>query len=217
MKMTRRVRMAVLSLMLIITSISISCRRIKDTYHNASVFPNQAKTKTALTNSLQSTSSSTQSDTSTSSLTTTPAVLTPVPPATHPVPIPVPATPPPPQTFSIVAAVAGDGFITLTWENAVDAEKYTVLRGTVSGNYSTTLENLNSPYKDQGLTNGTAYYYKVIAVNTHGKTDAKAEVSATPLAPTVPKPLPGPFSILSTKSGNHKVVLTWGASQGQRI
>lgn len=86
-----------------------------------------------------------------------------------------------PGAFAISAASVANGRVTLTWGAATGAVSYTVKRGTSTGSYPTTVSSsATSPYADTGLTNGTAYFYMVTAVNPYGNTDANAEISGTP-------------------------------------
>jgi len=59
---------------------------------------------------------------------------------------------------------------------------YTIYRGTSPGGESGTAiaTNTSLPYNDTGLTNTTAYYYKIAAVNSSGTGVQSAEVTATP-------------------------------------
>lgn len=87
----------------------------------------------------------------------------------------------PPGVFHFLTATPGSSKVTLTWEDSLGADSYTLSRGTSSGNYDTSLTiNATSPYDDTGLTPGTTYYYMVRAVNDNGGTNATAEISATP-------------------------------------
>lgn len=84
-------------------------------------------------------------------------------------------------TFSITSATAGNGQVQLTWEPALGATSYTVKRGTVSGDYPTTVtESATSPYTDTTVTNGTTYYYMVTAIGARASRNATSEKNATP-------------------------------------
>ena len=90
----------------------------------------------------------------------------------------------PPATPSGLTATAGNQQVALTWSAATTASSYHVKRGTVSGGpYSTVASPSTTSYTDMGLTNGTAYYYVVSAVNANGESGNSGEKSATPAVP----------------------------------
>jgi hypothetical protein len=100
---------------------------------------------------------------------------------------------------SLTVIVTGDasppnGVVALALNKAVkivgaqnsNGDLVDVYRGTAAGQEASTPVNaspVSLPYVDTGLTNGTAYYYKLNSVHngTQGGT-ASAEVSATPEA-----------------------------------
>lgn len=110
---------------------------------------------------------------------------------------------PAPGAFSLTGR-ASNAQVLLTWTASNDATSYSVKRGTSSGNYNTTFDNVQSPYTDTSPNNGTVYYYIIVANNTGGTT-ASNEVSV------IPKPAPGAFT-LSATNDSEQVVLTWTAS-----
>jgi predicted alpha-1,2-mannosidase len=82
-----------------------------------------------------------------------------------------------------VTASAGDGAVTLTWAVSPGATSYNVYRGTLPGGEgSTPIASgvTTTSFMDNGLTNGTTYYYFVTAVNDQGESGPSREVSATP-------------------------------------
>src|SRR5262249_12478695 len=83
---------------------------------------------------------------------------------------------------------------------------YKVYRGTSSGGESliSTLGNVTS-FTDGGLANGTAYYYRVSAINALGEGSLSNERSATPATG------PGAATLTSTTAGNANVALAWSA------
>ena len=94
-----------------------------------------------------------------------------------------PVTPAAPPAPSGLTATAGSGQVVLAWGAAPGATGYSVYRGTSAGGESAApvATGLTSPsYTDTGLTNGTAYYYTVTAVNGVGEGLPSNEASATP-------------------------------------
>ena len=90
-----------------------------------------------------------------------------------------------------VAATSGNTQVTLTWTASSGATSYSIFRGTAAGGESATAIKTGqtaSPYINTGLTNGTAYYYKIKAVNASGSSGYSSEVNSTPqlTAPTAP-------------------------------
>jgi fibronectin type 3 domain-containing protein len=82
-----------------------------------------------------------------------------------------------------VAATAGNTTATITWTAVSGATSYNVYRGTSAGNERATAwkTGITSPtFTNTGLTNGTAYYYTVTAVNGIGESPMSSEVSVTP-------------------------------------
>lgn|SRR6266576_2194266 len=90
----------------------------------------------------------------------------------------------PPVTPSGLTATAGNQQVTLMWSVSSGASSYHVKRGTVSdGPYTTVASPTAISYTDTSLTNGTAYYYVVSAVNASGESGNSGEKSATPAIP----------------------------------
>src|SRR5208282_3217551 len=72
-----------------------------------------------------------------------------------------------PATPTNLTATAGDAQATLNWNAAANATGYNVKRSTMSGDsYSNTASNFSATnFMDNGLCNGTIYYYVVSATN----------------------------------------------------
>lgn len=89
-----------------------------------------------------------------------------------------------PSAASGLAATAGNGQVSLTWNAGAGATSYYVKRATISGGpYSQVAAPTSTNYTDTGLTNGTTYYYVVASVNSTGESDNSNEASAKPTAP----------------------------------
>jgi len=116
----------------------------------------------------------------------------------------------PPSAPTGLVATAGNNSIALTWQTVLGASSYNVLRGSTSGGESMTpVGTASSPtFQDNGLINGTTYYYEVTAVNSSGQSGVSNEANATPQATAPPAP------VLSGTAGNGQAVLSWSAAAG---
>jgi autotransporter-associated beta strand protein len=114
---------------------------------------------------------------------------------------------PPPGTLT---AAPGNTQITLSWTPVAGATSYSVQRGSVTGGpYTVIGVSDGSSYTDDGLTNGTPYYYVVATTNANGTGVTSVEATATPIT-TVPV---APANLTATP-GNEQVILNWTASVG---
>ncbi len=82
-----------------------------------------------------------------------------------------------------LTAAVGNQQVLLGWQASPGANSYNVKRATThNGPYATIKTGQTTlSYADSGLTNGTAYFYVVSAVNAVGESANSTEVSATPL------------------------------------
>lgn len=93
----------------------------------------------------------------------------------------------PPAAPTGMAAVAGNGKATLSWDavNAADLQNYRVYRKGADGTWpATPLANpTGTSFVDSGLSNGTDYTYRVTAVDRSGNESvASTTVWATPFS-----------------------------------
>ena len=121
-----------------------------------------------------------------------------------------PADPTPPAPPTGLAATAGDGSVSLDWnDNAEpDLASYNVKRATSPGGpYSTIASGVaTSTHVDNGVTNDTTYYYIVTAVDTSSNESGNSnEDSATPTDMTPPAAPTG----LAATPGDGTVSLDW--------
>jgi len=110
-----------------------------------------------------------------------------------------------------LAVTPGNTQATLSWTASAGATAYQVQRATVSGGpYTIVGSNVSGPtFTDTGLTNGTVYYYVVVAQNGVAASAASAEISVTPVT-TVPVAPTG----FNASTVNLQIVLKWTASSG---
>jgi fibronectin type 3 domain-containing protein/O-glycosyl hydrolase len=111
-----------------------------------------------------------------------------------------------------LTATAGNGQVALSWTASSGATSYNIYRSTKSGGEGSTPYQTGvtgTTFTDIGVTNGTAYFYVVTAVNTGGESAKSNEVSAKPAAAVAASP-----TGLSATAGNAQVVLAWAASTG---
>ena len=82
-----------------------------------------------------------------------------------------------------LTAAPGDAAVFLNWTGSPDATSYTVKRSkTAAGPYTVVATADNPPYTDEGLSNGTTYYYVVSATGPQGDSANSNAASATPIA-----------------------------------
>jgi fibronectin type 3 domain-containing protein len=100
--------------------------------------------------------------------------------ATPTAPLTAPATP------TGLHATGGNAQVSLSWSASTSAASYNVKRSTANGGpYNTAVASPTATnYTDTTVTNGTAYYYVVSAVNSAGQSANSAQASATPASPT---------------------------------
>ena len=111
----------------------------------------------------------------------------------------------PPSVPTGLTASAGDAQAILAWNAATNANGYNVKHSTTNGGsytlIATNVQNLG--YTNTGLLNGTLYYFVVCATNSAGESAHSSQVSARPVAPSVP------YMTMAHSSG--QVILGWPA------
>ena len=113
----------------------------------------------------------------------------------------------PPIAPTNLAAVAGNGQVSLSWSASYGATSYNIYESTTSGGpYTKINSTTNTNYTVTGLTNGATYYFVVTAVNSAGESGYSNEVGMTLIPSSPPN--------LTVTAGNAQANLTWNASIG---
>jgi hypothetical protein len=89
----------------------------------------------------------------------------------------------PPAAPTNVTATGTSGQVALSWTSSSGATSYNIYRGTSSGGEGSTpvaTGITSASYTMTGLTNGTAYYFTVAAVNAGGVSGYSNQATATP-------------------------------------
>jgi fibronectin type 3 domain-containing protein len=120
-------------------------------------------------------------------------------------------------------ATPGDGQVTLSWSAVANATSYKLQRAEAAGGPYTTVATVSQTTQmDAPLTNETAYFYVVTAVNADGESPHSNEAGATPsttpvdpppTAVTMNAPTYGPDPMFPPEMGGGNVVqLSWSAT-----
>jgi subtilisin family serine protease/fibronectin type 3 domain-containing protein len=119
-----------------------------------------------------------------------------------------PADATPPAAPTALTATAGDARVALDWADNAEADLagYRIERKHADGSWSAITTVTASAYTHTGLTNGTAYTYRVVAYDTSGNESTPSdEASATPLDTMAPA---APTGLTATASDG-QVALDW--------
>ena len=115
----------------------------------------------------------------------------------------------PPAAPGNPIATGTNAQVALTWNAAAGATSYTLKRSTTNGSgYLPINTGATTNYTDTAVSNGTTYYYVVIATNAGGSSGNSTQAIGTPVAP------PSPPTALTATGGNTQVTLGWNAAAG---
>jgi hypothetical protein len=91
----------------------------------------------------------------------------------------------PPAAPIGLVATSGNGSVALSWSASATATNYFVKRSTTSGSgYTSIATNASLIFTNNGLVNGTAYFYVVSALNAFGESTNSTQVGARPTSST---------------------------------
>ncbi len=114
----------------------------------------------------------------------------------------------PPLPPAGLTAVSGNLHVMLSWAGSSGATKYRLTRSPEPGGpYTQVSEATETTFLDKGVTNGTTYYYAVLALNAGGESDRSSRVHAKPIEPPS---APGALRAVASKG---QVKVTWSASE----
>lgn len=115
----------------------------------------------------------------------------------------------PPAAPTGVTVTPGNGQVTVAWTTVSGATSYNIYWSTTAGvtpANGTKIPGATSPHPLTGLTNGTAYFFVVTAVNSAGESAPSSLASSTPA-------LPVPTGVTATP-GDSQVTIAWTTVPG---
>jgi endoglucanase len=121
-----------------------------------------------------------------------------------------------PATPAAPTVSAGNAQVATSWSAVSGAANYTLKRtsGSATGTYANAATGITTTsYTNTGLTNGTAYFYKLAAVNSCGlsSADSAASAGATPSASCTPPAVP---TSVAAAAGNAQATVSWATVSG---
>lgn len=118
------------------------------------------------------------------------------------------------NTFNMTSVTASPGpsQATITWPMSVTgASTYDVIYGTSSGNLTSTVANVSSPYTLNGLTGGLTYYFRIVARNAIGVGAFQVSTNELSVVPITPIAAPTGLTASATPGS---VALNWNSVPG---
>jgi fibronectin type 3 domain-containing protein len=114
-----------------------------------------------------------------------------------------------------LTATAGNAQAVLAWNAVTGATSYNVYQSTTSGSYGASIASpTTTTYTATSLTNGTAYYFVVTAVDSANTPAESAKSNEATATPATPAPLPPAPTGLVATAADSQVALTWNAVAG---
>ena len=90
-----------------------------------------------------------------------------------------------------LVAVAASSQVALFWTPCIGASSYVVQRASsASGPFSAVATTMAARRVDVGLSNGSSYFYRILAISDVGQSQPSSSVQATPAADAAPVPPP---------------------------
>ena len=126
----------------------------------------------------------------------------------------------PPAAPTGLSASGSPGAVTLAWSPSAGAVSYRIGRSTTPGGpYETIADEVAlTTYTDASVANGTTYHYAIVAVNGLGESEASAELTVTPRAPSILDKADNTLALNLPASWSANVVPTpWDSARWQGL
>lgn len=110
-----------------------------------------------------------------------------------------------PSPNNLVAAPLNSSKIELTWDTVANAISYNIYRTTADSGVYSIIDSVNRPYYvDENVIAGTAYFYKVQAVNNAGTGPYSPVVAVTALLSSN-----APANVTATSLNSNQILVAW--------
>lgn len=110
-----------------------------------------------------------------------------------------------PSPDNLVAAPLDSRKIELTWDTVANAISYNIYRTTADSGVYSIIDSVNRPYYvDENVIAGTAYFYKVQAVNNVGTGPYSSVVAVTALLSSN-----APANVTATSLNSNQILVAW--------
>jgi fibronectin type 3 domain-containing protein len=111
----------------------------------------------------------------------------------------------------VYASASSPSSITVSWSAVSGASGYSIYRALdINDQFSYRGSATSTSYSDTGLTQGTTYYYKIVAYNQYGESVLSTAASAT-TSESIPST---PSSVYASASSTSSITVSWAEVPG---